>query len=271
MRRLGSRPGHARLPLRGLRADRARSGSTGRHGTREAELDQLLRGERLVDLYAVVRQGLRISKASYSIKKLEDFYWGHTRTGDEAAVADAMRPSSSTSAGSVERRRPRSSTPSARYNEEDVRSTLDLHALAGGAAGRARRAGPRPAPAGASRSCGRSATRSAPRPRWPKQLRRRPGTTCWPGCVGWHRREERPGVVGLLPLRGARDPGARRGRHGHRCPGRAAVRARCPEQGGPGHLEGVALSLRATGLQDARRQVRRRRRHPRHRRQGARL
>ena len=49
---------------------------TGRHGTREAELDQLLRGERLVDLYAVVRQGLRISKPSYSIKKLEGFYWG---------------------------------------------------------------------------------------------------------------------------------------------------------------------------------------------------
>ena len=49
------------------------------HGTREAELDQLLRGERLVDLYAVVRQGVRISKPSYSIKKVEDFYWGHTR------------------------------------------------------------------------------------------------------------------------------------------------------------------------------------------------
>ncbi|MBC7558554.1 MAG: TM0106 family RecB-like putative nuclease, partial [Dermatophilaceae bacterium] len=60
---------------------------TGRHGTRESELDTLLRGERFVDLYAVVRGGIRISKPSYSIKKLEDFYWGHTRTaGSEAEV-----------------------------------------------------------------------------------------------------------------------------------------------------------------------------------------
>ena len=63
---------------------------TGRHGTRESELDQLLRGDRLVDLYAVVRQGIRISKPSYSIKKLEDFYWGTRARGTSDEVADAM-------------------------------------------------------------------------------------------------------------------------------------------------------------------------------------
>ncbi|MFN0074195.1 MAG: TM0106 family RecB-like putative nuclease [Chloroflexota bacterium] len=46
----------------------------GRHATREAEVDQLLRGRVLVDLYAVVRQGLRVSQESYSIKKLEPLY-----------------------------------------------------------------------------------------------------------------------------------------------------------------------------------------------------
>ncbi len=61
---------------------------SGRYDTRTVELDRLLRGERLVDLYAVVRQGLRISKGSYSIKKLEDFYWGHDR-GD-TGVSDAL-------------------------------------------------------------------------------------------------------------------------------------------------------------------------------------
>ena len=61
---------------------------TSRHGVREAELDILLRAEVLVDLYAVVRQGVRISKESYSIKKLEAFYWGHTRS--EGDVADAL-------------------------------------------------------------------------------------------------------------------------------------------------------------------------------------
>ena len=40
----------------------------------EAELDQLLREERFVDLYPVVRQSMRISKDSYSIKKVEAFY-----------------------------------------------------------------------------------------------------------------------------------------------------------------------------------------------------
>jgi predicted RecB family nuclease len=46
----------------------------GMHGTREDEVDQLLRSEKLVDLYTVVRQGLRISQPSYSIKKVEVFY-----------------------------------------------------------------------------------------------------------------------------------------------------------------------------------------------------
>jgi len=59
-----------------------------RYGTRQAEVDRLLRGDALVDLYAVVRQGLQISKGSYSIKKLEDFYRGHTRPVGEA-VSDA--------------------------------------------------------------------------------------------------------------------------------------------------------------------------------------
>ena len=46
----------------------------GRHGTREAEVDALLRGGVLVDLYRAVRQGLRASVESYSIKKLEPMY-----------------------------------------------------------------------------------------------------------------------------------------------------------------------------------------------------
>lgn len=46
----------------------------GRYATREEELDRLLRGNRLVDLLTVVRQGLRASVESYSIKMLEPFY-----------------------------------------------------------------------------------------------------------------------------------------------------------------------------------------------------
>ena len=46
----------------------------GRHGTREAEVDRLLRGEVFVDLYRAVRQGIRASIESYSIKRLEPLY-----------------------------------------------------------------------------------------------------------------------------------------------------------------------------------------------------
>jgi uncharacterized protein len=45
-----------------------------RHATREEEVDRLLRGRVLVDLYRVVRQGLRASVESYSIKRLEGLY-----------------------------------------------------------------------------------------------------------------------------------------------------------------------------------------------------
>ncbi|HZY29371.1 MAG TPA: TM0106 family RecB-like putative nuclease [Jiangellaceae bacterium] len=58
-----------------------------RYGTRLDEVDALLRGERLVDLYAVVRQGLRIGVESYSIKSLEQLYSPAARAG--AQVKDA--------------------------------------------------------------------------------------------------------------------------------------------------------------------------------------
>jgi predicted RecB family nuclease len=57
----------------------------GRYATREDELDLLLRGKRFVDLFAIVRQSLRASVESYSIKRLEPLY-GYVR---EASLGDA--------------------------------------------------------------------------------------------------------------------------------------------------------------------------------------
>ncbi len=53
----------------------------GRYGTREAEIDRLLREGVLVDLLRAVRQSMRASVESYSIKKMEAFY-GFTREID---------------------------------------------------------------------------------------------------------------------------------------------------------------------------------------------
>ena len=59
----------------------------GRYASREAELDSLLRAERFVDLYSVVRNGLRAGVESYSIKKLEPLY-GYARS---VSLTDANR------------------------------------------------------------------------------------------------------------------------------------------------------------------------------------
>ncbi len=93
------------------------------HGTREKEIDRLLRENKLVDLYQVVRESIRISERSYSIKYVEKFY----RSGRSAEVK---------SAGSsiVAYQKWRESDPKdqkilddiEKYNEEDVVSTHEL-------------------------------------------------------------------------------------------------------------------------------------------------
>lgn len=60
------------------------------HGTREAELDDLLRRRKLVDLYRVVIEGVRVSEPSYSIKNMEVFYMpgreGEVKTAGQSVV-----------------------------------------------------------------------------------------------------------------------------------------------------------------------------------------
>src|SRR4026209_447500 len=46
----------------------------GRYGTRENEVDRLLREGVMVHLMRIARQSLRASVESYSIKKMEQFY-----------------------------------------------------------------------------------------------------------------------------------------------------------------------------------------------------
>ena len=94
----------------------------GEHGTREQEVDAFLRGEVLVDLYRVVKQALQASVDSYSIKAIEKLY-GFVRTadvagGDESVVRfeEWMETGDDALLDDVER-----------YNEEDCRSTVELH------------------------------------------------------------------------------------------------------------------------------------------------
>ena len=94
------------------------------HGTREAEVDQFFRDQRLVDLYAVVRNAILTSEPRSSIKNLETFYMKGERSADVKNAGASIVY--------YERWRqdhdPRWLEQIERYNEEDCVSTAKLHA-----------------------------------------------------------------------------------------------------------------------------------------------
>ncbi len=61
----------------------------GRYGSREAEVDTLLRHEVFVDLYTVVRHGVRVGEPHYSIKNLERLY-RPARAGEVTSAVDSI-------------------------------------------------------------------------------------------------------------------------------------------------------------------------------------
>lgn len=90
----------------------------GFYGTRERELDDLLRGQTFIDLFAVVRQTLRISQPSYSLKKLEPYY-GMQRATDVRRGDDSIVMFETWLAGGNEE----ILADIERYNADDCRST----------------------------------------------------------------------------------------------------------------------------------------------------
>ncbi|HET7171892.1 MAG TPA: TM0106 family RecB-like putative nuclease [Gaiellales bacterium] len=92
----------------------------GAHGTREAEVDDLLRREILVDLYQVVRQGLRAGVPSYSLKEIEQFFFtrhADVKSGNDAVLAFERY---------LENGDESLLTDIEAYNEEDCLATLEL-------------------------------------------------------------------------------------------------------------------------------------------------
>jgi uncharacterized protein len=92
------------------------------HGTRVEELDDLLRRQVFVDLYRVVRQTLRISHDSYSLKKVRTFFMTDAGqgavTGGAESIVEFDRWMQSADRSILE--------AIERYNEEDCFSTLRL-------------------------------------------------------------------------------------------------------------------------------------------------
>ena len=98
----------------------------GRYASREEEIDFLLRSKRFVDLYGVVRNALRASVESYSIKKLEPLY-GFTR---DTKLSDANMALAKVQAclelGDLEFIDDADRTVVAGYNRDDCVSTWQL-------------------------------------------------------------------------------------------------------------------------------------------------
>lgn len=104
---------HERAKLRSLSIE---------YATREEEIDDLLRAEVFVDLYAVVRHALQVGEESYSLKKLERHHAfqrleERVREGGGSIVAYETW---------LETEDPELLEAIRAYNEEDCRSTLSL-------------------------------------------------------------------------------------------------------------------------------------------------
>ncbi len=91
------------------------------HATAEEAVDRLLRENRMVDLYRVVREAVRVGEESYSIKSLERFYMPARTTqvasgGDSLVIYDLYRETGELSFLDAIRD----------YNRDDCLSTLLL-------------------------------------------------------------------------------------------------------------------------------------------------
>jgi predicted RecB family nuclease len=94
----------------------------GAHDTREREVDELLRAEVFVDLYAVVRRALRIGLESYSLKQVEKLYMDRPSGEVMDAGSSIVAYEDYLQDGDVGRLEGIQT-----YNEGDCRSTLLLH------------------------------------------------------------------------------------------------------------------------------------------------
>lgn len=98
-----------------------------RHDTRQDEVDELLRQDVFVDLYKIVRQGLRIGEESYSIKKVERLYRPKRSTGVATAVESIVQYAQWMESGQSRSWHESFILKDIRdYNEDDCVSTFEL-------------------------------------------------------------------------------------------------------------------------------------------------
>jgi hypothetical protein len=98
----------------------------GRYATREDEIDKMLRAGLFVDLYAIVRHGIRAGVESYSIKKLERLYAFERTVGLPDATAVMARVQASLELSDFDSIGPEERTAIRGYNRDDCLSAWRL-------------------------------------------------------------------------------------------------------------------------------------------------
>lgn len=97
------------------------------HDTRQDEVDELLRNEVFVDLYQIIRHGLRIGEDSYSIKSVERLYRPKRTTEVATATDSIVRYAHWIESKQLGDWRQSPILKGIRdYNEDDCRSTAEL-------------------------------------------------------------------------------------------------------------------------------------------------
>ena len=98
----------------------------GRYATREEEIDQLLRASVFIDLYQVVRHGIRASVESYSIKHLEPLYGFKRNTLLPDANAALANLQANLELGDVPSIEEETKATVSAYNKDDCSSAAGL-------------------------------------------------------------------------------------------------------------------------------------------------
>ena len=242
------RPGHARLPLRALRGDRAQEADRRLRRPRGGARPAAARASGSSTSIPSSGRSMRISKESYSIKKVEEFYspaaheGARSRTPGQRARVRASGSQSATSRSST-RSRPTTRTTSTRpatcttgWSRRDDARGARVPRPEGAARHR-----PTTTARPTRRVVAAEAALTAAVPDDPGERTPEPRTrAAAASLVQWHRREDRPEWWDVLPgsASSTRDDARRRPRHASAAcaPADASARRRSPPSGVTGYL-----------------------------------
>ncbi len=98
----------------------------GRHATREADVDRMLRAGLFIDLHRVARRGLRVGAESYSIKELERFFGYERKVSLERADEAMYAITGPLELGAPDLIRAEDVRALEEYNRDDVEATVEL-------------------------------------------------------------------------------------------------------------------------------------------------